>query len=325
VWCIPAATNIINLSTTTKMKSIIGFIIIYFLALFTASLFAQSQKEVIITGARFTYPIVEKWIADYEKINPHVKVKIAPRTTTDPSQYDLLIEAYVLTPETQQRREQLHIARYALLPVANEKSPAARALGTRGADKNELTQLFFHDLFAKKEKELAFPYVIYTRQQKSGPSITFAKYFGYEHQQIKGKTIAGSDEHLIQAVLKDSLSLSYNHPGLIYDLKTRSVKTGLVLIPIDINGNGRISSEEKKTYGLDELLANLEENTPHVPIGSIHLSIPKEGYNQEALRFLLWVVANGQRDLHQFGLLTPDAGQLQEDIEKFEQFTSSIK
>jgi len=324
VWCIPAATNI-NLSITTDMKSFIAFIVFYFLALFSTALFAQSQKQVVITGARFTYPLLEKWIADYEKINPEVKITIAPRTTTDPAQYDLLIEAYELTPELREQREVLHIGRYALLPVANQKSPAARALATRGADKDELTQLYFHDLFAKKEKDLSFPYVIYTRQQKSGPSITFASFFGYEHQQIKGKSIAGSDEHLIQAVLKDTLALSYNHPGLIYDLNTRSIKQGLTLIPIDLNGNGKISSEEKTTRGLDDLLQSLESNTQHLAVGNIHLSIPKEKYNQEALRFLLWVSDNGLRDLHAFGLLSPDAAQLQADKEKFELLTSSIK
>ena len=58
-------------------------------------IFAQetSQNKVIITGVRFAYPLVDKWIKQYSAENPKVQVVIETRTITDPEKYDLLIEA----------------------------------------------------------------------------------------------------------------------------------------------------------------------------------------------------------------------------------------
>jgi ABC-type phosphate transport system substrate-binding protein len=77
------------------MKKIYILIFIgYFLLLAISAALAQGKPKVIITGARFTYPLVEEWIHQYKAVNPNVEVVIDPRTTTDPSTYDLLLEAY---------------------------------------------------------------------------------------------------------------------------------------------------------------------------------------------------------------------------------------
>src|SRR5690349_303278 len=60
----------------------------------------QQNKIVAITGVRFAYPLVQKWIDDYAKINPEVQVIIESRGTTDPAKYDILIEAYEPDAET---------------------------------------------------------------------------------------------------------------------------------------------------------------------------------------------------------------------------------
>ena len=31
-----------------------------------------TQKVIVVTGARFSYKLVEKWIDDYNKVNPNV-------------------------------------------------------------------------------------------------------------------------------------------------------------------------------------------------------------------------------------------------------------
>lgn len=51
---------------------------------------AESRKQnkvVAITGVRFAYPLVQKWIDDYYKINPEVQIIIEPRGMADPSKY----------------------------------------------------------------------------------------------------------------------------------------------------------------------------------------------------------------------------------------------
>lgn len=54
----------------------------------------RQNKIVAITGVRFAYPLVQKWIDDYNKINPDIQIIIEHRGTNDPAKYDILIEAY---------------------------------------------------------------------------------------------------------------------------------------------------------------------------------------------------------------------------------------
>lgn len=309
------------------MKSFISFLIVYFLLLIASASFAQSEgqaKKVVITGARFTYPLLQKWINEYKEVDPSVEVIINPRTTSDPASYDLLIEAYQLSKEVQEEREVITLGRYALFPIANSKSNFARTYAEKGLDRDLLKQIFFHDIYTHKEKQkqIKVPYTVYTRLQKAGPPITFAKHFGYEQQDIKGKAIAGADEHLIKALLKDSTGVSYNNLGIIYNAETKQVVSGLTILPVDLDDNGRITNDEKIYSSLDNVLAKLEsEEVKNVPIADFHLSIKKRGYNAEALKFLLWVIYNGQDDLNEFGFLKPDLKRFSEEKQKFEHLT----
>jgi phosphate transport system substrate-binding protein len=315
------STNYTHLKMT-KFKSLL-FASAF--SLLTISGFSQeaSDHKVIITGVRFAYPLVEKWIKDYTAANPQAQIVIETRTITDPQKYDLLIEAYVQEKDVRETREYLSVGRYALLPIANSKSAFAKEYGEKGLNEKTYKQIFFHDIYAEKDKSLPSGYTIYTRLQKAGAPVTFAKYFGYEQQNINGKTIAGADEHLIKALLKDDTGVTYTTPGLAYDLQSRKPIEGITVVPVDLDGNGRISKEEKLLDNLDQVLTNLEnEKVRNVPVEHIHFSIGKNNSNPEAKKFLLWVAANSGKDLKQFGYLKPDAKRLEQEKEKLERFAA---
>jgi phosphate transport system substrate-binding protein len=307
------------------MKAFKILLSIYFVFGYVA-LFSQSvpEKKVVITGVRFAYPILEKWIAAYKEANPSVRVVIESRTNVDPASYDLLIEAYEPEKNIKEDREYLYFGRYALLPIANSNSQFAKIYSDKGLTEDLIKQVFFNDIYADKEKqkEIRAPFKVYTRLQKAGAPVTFARYFGFSQENIKGKAIAGADEHLIKALLRDTIGISYSNPGLIYDLDSRKVLSGLSIIPVDADDNGRVSNDEKFYADLDHALVRLEEGSvKNVPLEYLHLSLPKHGYNAEALRFLLWVIDNSQDDLHQFGFLKPEPKRFEDEKEKFEQLT----
>jgi phosphate transport system substrate-binding protein len=305
------------------MKKIKSLLVASLFSLVVAPVFAQetADNKVIITGVRFAYPLVEKWIKDYTAANPKSQIVIETRTITDPQKYDLLIEAYDQDKEVKETREYLSVGRYALLPVANSKSAFAKEYLEKGLNEKTYKSVFFHDIYAEKDKSITTPFTIYTRLQKAGAPLTFAKYFGYEQQNIKGKAIAGADEHLIKALLKDETGISYTTPGLAYDLQSRKPIEGITVIPVDLDGNGRVSKEEKALENLDQVIANLENNkVKNVPVEYIHFSIDKHNSNPEAKKFLLWVAANADKDLHQFGYLKAEPKRLADEKEKLERF-----
>ena len=291
---------------------------------FNPAVFAQAAKDkVVITGVRFAYPLVEKWIRDYSASNPNVEIVIDSRTITDPEKYDLLIEAYEHEKEVKATREYVSIARYALIPVANSTSQFAKEYGDKGLNEKLIKQIFFHDIYAEKNKDVTVPFTIYTRIQKAGAPLTFAKYFGYEQQNIKGKAIAGADEHLIKALLKDETGITYTTPGLAFDLASRKPVTGITIIPVDLDGNGRVAKDEKLTENLDLLVTALEtQKVKNVPVEYLHFSIGKQSTNQEAKKFLLWVADHAEADLHQYGYLKPEEKKLQSEKEKLERFSA---
>jgi hypothetical protein len=305
------------------MKKIKSLLVASVFALVAVPVFAQetADNKVIITGVRFAYPMVEKWIKDYTTANPKSQIVLETRTITDPQKYDLLIEAYDQDKEVKETREYLSVGRYALLPVANSKSAFAKEYVEKGLNEKTYKSVFFHDIYTEKDKSVTTPFTIYTRLQKAGAPLTFAKYFGYEQQNIKGKAIAGADEHLIKALLKDDTGISYTTPGLAYDLQSRKPIEGITIIPVDLDGNGRVSKEEKALENLDQVITNLENSkVKNVPVAYIHFSIDKHSSNPGAKKFLLWVAANADKDLHQFGYLKAEPKRLADEKEKLERF-----
>ncbi|HEY5916714.1 MAG TPA: hypothetical protein VIU13_04910 [Chryseolinea sp.] len=277
----------------------------------------KNQQVVRITGVRFAYPLVQQWIDDFNKEYPDVQIIIESRGSTDPSQYEILIEAYEHTDDFKKDREYAYVGRYAILPVANSKSGIAKLYLDKGLDKGLITQLFFHDIYADKEKqeEIKAPYTTYTRLQKAGAPITFASYYGYEQKDIKGKAIAGADEHILKAVLRDSTAISYLPVSLIYDRDTKKSVEGITVLPVDLNGNGRVNDEEKFYNDLPTVVQRLENTSPkdlnNIPIGYLHFSVDKKSAGTDAVSFIKWVIENGQKDLSAFGYLKPEPEKLE--------------
>jgi phosphate transport system substrate-binding protein len=285
----------------------------------------MKRKVVVVSGTRFAYPLVQKWIDTYNEANPDVQIIIEARGSADP-QHDILIEAYDQSEEVKQKREYVFIARYAILPVANNQSPFAKTYADKGLNRALINQLYFHDLFADSEKAIKIkePVTIYTRLQKAGAPIAFTKFFGFDQKDIKGKAIAGADEHLLKAIIRDSTAVSYLPLTLVYDHATGKPVSGITVLPVDLNGNDRVSDEEKIYADLATTINKLEstesKELKNLPIEYLHLSVDKKNATPEAVAFLKWAIENGQKDLHAFGYLLPQTSK--KEKEKFEQFAN---
>src|ERR1035437_8775151 len=91
---------------------------ILFVLLISSTVFATENKTnqpVIISGTKFTYPLIEKWIAEYAKINPNANIKlVSKKDTSQPT--DLNIIAHQPTKEDlNENKEIIYAGRYALL------------------------------------------------------------------------------------------------------------------------------------------------------------------------------------------------------------------
>jgi phosphate transport system substrate-binding protein len=286
---------------------------------------AKGQKVIVVTGARISYKLIEKWIDEYAKIDPSLQIVVESRGSNDPAKYDILAEVYEHPQEVKEKRAYVTVGRYAVFPVAKSTSSFAKIYGQEGLTKQHIVQIFFHDIFADQEKlkEIKAPYSVYTRLQRAGVPVIFSQYFGFEQKDIKGTGIAGADTHLLKALLRDSAGVTYFPTCVIFEANGKPVD-GITVIPVDANGNGKISDEEKFVDDFNKIVQKLEtaeaNGVRNIPMDYLHLSVDKENASAEAVNFLKWVNENGHKYLHEFGFLLPDSKH--NDKNKFNEFAS---
>ena len=271
------------------------------------SLAGMGQQNVKISGTKFTYPLLERWIAEYSKSNANLSFNLIQKFQAS-DKLDIRIVAHVLDKsELKPSDEVITISRFALLPIISEKNVLAQKTLKKGIKPEDLKKIFFEDpedeLEASKSNA---QYQVYTRNARVCSSITFAKYFNDEPENIFGKSISGDDNYLLEAIKRDSIGITYNNLGYIYDLETRVPQKGVTILPIDFNKNGKLEKEEQVYQNLDLLLSFLEKNIKkqYLPSENVFFVIDKSQSSEEIKKFIRWVQNEGQVFAHAYGFLS---------------------
>ena len=271
------------------MKS---FRLIYFTAvlLLSGSVFAQ-QEKVVIESSRFAAPLAEKWAEEYEKVNPGVDIVLIKGNSSD-DEVDLSLSSLGNIPA----------ARFALLPVTNVDNPNLKELNRKKLNSKDISELFFVGNVLESSagsNNTEFDLTVYSGNNSDSFAEAFASHFGYMKADIKGKRISGDDIFLVNAIQKDNEGVAFNNLSYIFDVETRNLKEGLAIISLDIkNEHIKVLGEETIDKAID-LLEN--ESISHIPIETFGFISEKE--NNEAARFLDWVLTEGQKYNKEYGFL----------------------
>ena len=287
-----------------------------FALLISTSGFASENKasrQVIISGTKFTYPLIEKWIAEYTNINPNANIKLASKTGAT-KDADLNIIAHQPTKEELvENKEIIYAGRYELLPVTNTHNPILPLARKKGLNKKDIDKLFFEvinyeDEPATKEKQ-KFAATIYSRDNKACASTALAEYFGHSSSEIRGKKVLGEDIYLLSAIKKDSIGLTYNNLGYLYDVNSRKLKEGIALLPLEL----KKEAKDILTGDLDNVIEVLEKHhVETIPVEKIGFICSQQTAGKEVSDFLKWVLTDGQKFNHAEGFLNLDKQELAE-------------
>ena len=269
-----------------------------------------------VKAPRFARPLVEKWITEYAKTQPGVEFQIAKGNQ---NQGNIDLNVVFDNHDTKQEdfsHTVVYFGEFAVLPITASGSEAAKVLEGKHLNSKKLKQLFFlddeFDEDVKKIKQFE-QLVIYSGSNTSSVASSFAHNFGEESSNFRGKRISGDDLFLNTALAKDPLGVSFNALPNIFDLQSRHVKSDITIIGIDVKKNLEENFSDKAT--LDELITILEnDKVAEVAIEKIGVS-----YNEadEALnQFLQWVLTNGTKYNHEYGLLNLDNKVAQIEKEK---------
>ena len=274
---------------------------------------------------RFARPLVEKWITEYAKTQPGVEFQIA-KGNQNKSNIDLnvVFENQNINPEDFSHNI-VYFGEFAVLPITASGSEAAKVLEGKHLYSKKLKQLYFlnddFDEDVKKNKQFE-KLVIYSGSNATSVASSFAHNFGEESSSFRGKRISGDDLFLNTALSKDPLGVSFNALPNIFDLQSRHVKSDITIIGIDVKKALEESFSDRAT--LDEVINALENGkVQEVAVEKIGVSYDKadDAVNQ----FLQWVLTNGTKFNHEYGLLNLDNKLAQAQIDKVKTILTAQK
>ncbi len=271
-----------------------------------------AKEPVVISGTKFTYPLIEKWIAEYQKANPNANIKLAAKTNAGQIADLTIIAHQPAQNELQPNQEIIYAGRYALLPVTNSNNPILSDAAKKGLNKKELDKLFFEVIDYDSDEPVQkskYQANIYSRDNQACTSTALAGYFGHQSSEIRGKKVFGDDIYLLSAIKKDTIGLTYNNLGYLYDVNSRNLKEGIALLPIDL----KKEAKPILSGNLDEVLNVLESNRVEtIPVEKIGFVYSDQNARKEITAFLKWILTEGQKFNHDKGFLNLDKQALAE-------------
>ena len=277
-----------------------------------------------VKAPHFARPLIEKWITEYAKTQPGVEFQIA-KGNQKQANIDLNVVFDHQDTKPQDFSHIVYFGEFAVLPITASGSEAAKVLQGKHLNSKKLKQLYFlgdeFDDEVKKNKQFE-KLVIYSGSNATSVASSFAHNFGEESSNFRGKRISGDDLFLNTALSKDPLGVSFNALPNIFDLQSRHIKDNLTIIGIDVKKSLEESFSDKAT--LDELIATLEDGkVSEIAVEKIGVSFTQA--DDVVNRFLEWVLTDGTKYNHEYGLLNLDNKQAQVQIEKVKDTVTAQK
>ncbi|MDP4271780.1 MAG: hypothetical protein Q8909_16915, partial [Bacteroidota bacterium] len=272
----------------------------------------KENRSFYLKGAKFTFPLIEKWVSEYNKLNPQLQIKI--NTKQIPDAQGLNVVAYQLTDSDQLANQTaFYVGRYALVPVSNKQNPILSKAGKGGLSKKVLKKLFFDesDEYSEDQQDAKSKYIatVYARESQAPTTIALARYFGVKPVNLKGKKVLGDDIYLLNAIKKDTTGVTYNSINYAYDLQSRKLRSDIALLPLSLKSQQK---EVLNSLDLDNAISLLEKNSVEsIPVQNFGLALSNEQRDNKILRsFLKWVITSGQSYNHEAGFLNLDESTL---------------
>lgn len=271
------------------------------------------KGNISISGAFALYPIAVKWAEEFKKIHPNVKIDIsaggAGKGITDvlSNVTDIGLVSRDLNPEEIKKGAfPIAVTKDAVIPTVSANNPFLAQLKTRGVKKEEFNNLFITGKI-RSWSQLGFkssaPVHVYTRSDAAGAAETWAKYFGKKQEDLLGVAVYG-DPGLAQAVKKDPSGVGFNNIVYIYDSKTKKATNGLVVLPIDLNKNGKIDPDENFYDAVDDLIKAIATGKyPSPPARDLYFVTKGKPQHPIVIEFTKWILTEGQKYVHEAGYI----------------------
>ena len=119
------------------------------------------------------------------------------------------------------------------------------------------------------------------------------------------------------AVSKNPLAIGFNNIGYAYDNNTLKPLDGIRVIPLDVNGNGKIDADEDFYATKDQITKAIAEGKyPSPPARDLYLVAKGIPTNPVVVAFLKYVLTEGQKVNASVGYISIPQDKLDNSLQK---------
>lgn len=279
------------------------------------------QGTITISGAFALYPMVMKWSEEFRKLHPRVRFDIsaggAGKGIADAlaNMVDIGMVSREIHPmEIKKGAWFVAVTKDAVVAVINQANPLVKELLKKGIKKTNFARIWlseetptWNELLGTRGTTQVH---VYTRSDSCGAAETWAQYFGKNQEDLLGIGVFG-DPGLNEAVRKDALGIGFNNINYAYDATSLKPMAGTVILPIDLDGNGRIDPEENFYGNRDALIkAIANDKYPSPPARDLYFVSKGQPKKQLVAAFMKWVLNEGQKFVGEAGYIALSKAKL---------------
>jgi phosphate transport system substrate-binding protein len=282
------------------------------------------EGDISISTSFALYPLILKWTDEFHRLHPEVEFDVSA-VGADKSVSDNLtglVDLGGISREVREREEAaglwgVAVAQDTVVAVVSEKNPHLSELLSRGCTREDFARIWiagdiqtWGNVLA--EKSVSSPLRSYTRADPCGAGEIWALFLGGGQEDLRGIGVHG-ESWMARAVKEDPLGIGYTNLGFAYDSRTSEPISGISVLPIDFDGNGRIDTGEDFYATRDRLLEAISLGKyPSPPCRKLYLisrGIPKRRPVRE---FVNWALTDGQAYVSEAGYIPLLDSELEE-------------
>lgn len=289
----------------------------------------QKQNTISISGAFALYPLVVKWAEEYKKENPGIRFNIsgggAGKGMADALSQTVDLGMFsrdISQEEIDKGAWWVGLTIDAVLPTINAENPNLSKIKQHGMSREDFARIFIDGNVNTWNEVIEGgdegKITVYTRSDACGAAGTWAQYLGGKQENLIGIGIYG-DPGLADAVAKDKNGMGFNNTIYIYDIKTGKKRTGIEVIPVDIDGNGIISEGESVYDSFPQILRAIAIGKyPSPPARELYFVARGKPEKEAVLSFIRWVLTEGQKYVSETGYVPLEQALLEKYLIKLE-------
>ncbi|MHC1629836.1 MAG: PstS family phosphate ABC transporter substrate-binding protein [Methanoculleaceae archaeon] len=289
----------------------------------------EKSGTITISGAFALYPMMVAWADEYQMIHPDVNIDVsaggAGKGMTDAlnDMVDIGMVSREIYPEEQERGAiWVAVAKDAVVGTMNADNPVADEMQRTGLNQSTMEDIYISGDTPTWGALVGRPMVTdeihrYTRADACGAAAIWAKYFGYAQEDLQGIGVNG-DPGVAEAVRSDRLGLGYNNINFAYNRTSGAPLAGLAIVPLDLNGNGRIDDNENFYRTRDQVIAAIADGRyPSPPARDLNL-VTKDEFTGITRDFVTWILTDGQQYVDENGYVPLSDERLQSELDKIQ-------